>query len=202
MPPTGPQALAERSIIDLLADLGDGRLSGAAGCAAALTGALAGALVMMAARAEPAGWEDAAATIAQADVLSQRLSELADRDSHAHRHALHLLALPSQDDDDEHRPDRDHQLADALHEAAAAPLAIAEAAADIALLAAWVARVAPVHVHADVQAAASLADGAAHAAANLVTINLAVRAEDPLAVRARAAADTAARAHHDTPHPT
>ena len=72
------------------------------------------------------------------------------------------------------------------------PLAIAEAAADVALLAAEVARAGRSELREDAAAAAMLAGGAARAAAHLVSINLASRPSDEAAARAAVAAATAA----------
>jgi formiminotetrahydrofolate cyclodeaminase len=68
------------------------------------------------------------------------------------------------------------------------PLAIAEACADVVVLARALADRLDPALGPDLETAALLAAGAARAAAHLVEINLAVGSDDERAVRARAAA--------------
>jgi formiminotetrahydrofolate cyclodeaminase len=86
-------------------------------------------------------------------------------------------------------PRRDIAFARVLDRAAAAPLAIAEACADVTILGRSLAdRLDPV-LGADLEAAARLASGAAKAAAHLVEVNLVVGEDDDRARRARRAAE-------------
>jgi formiminotetrahydrofolate cyclodeaminase len=78
-----------------------------------------------------------------------------------------------------------------LDDAAAVPLAIAEACADVALLARELAGQVDGGSAGDVEAAALLAAGAARSAAHLVEINLVVTPGDARLQRARAAVQTA-----------
>src|SRR3712207_339673 len=77
------------------------------------------------------------------------------------------------------------ELGAALECAAEVPLAIAEAACDVGLLAAEVAHGGHPDLRGDVVAAACLAEGGVRAAAHLVEINLATRDGDASTTRAR-----------------
>lgn len=156
----------------------------ASGWVAAVSASFAASLVAKsAARSE--GWSDSAGSRAQAVGLRDRLLSLAAADSEAYLTALDALER------------READLGRALGAAAEAPLAIAEAAADVALLAADATERADGAARADAAAAAVLAAGAARAAAKLVAINLSTQPGDEriaAAERACDTADTAARA--------
>jgi formiminotetrahydrofolate cyclodeaminase len=161
-----------------------------AGSVAALTAALAASLTEMAARAS-GRWGEAAASCAQAAVLRERLEELAPANDEAYEHALAALNLPTELD----ASTRNQLIGASLERAAAVPLAITEAASDVADLAAYVAQEGDPRVRPDAAAAALLALGAARAAAHLVEINLGVRERDERLLQAqRLAADAAAAA--------
>lgn len=189
----------DRSVGDLLDGLGDGRISGPAGCSAAVTAALAASLVMRTARSAQR-WPDGPGTIAQAEALQRRLLSLAQRDQDAHEQALTLLAQAAGTEQPAHvgPGQRDGELATALQRAASVPLAIAQTAADVALLAAGAAHSGPPETRADAQAAVDLARAASAAAARLVLANLTVPADHPLARQAQLAVDVADRAHRDS----
>ena len=127
--------------------------------------------------------DDAAA--AQAESLRLRALKLAQEDSAAYTAAtLRLID----------RAGRDFELGRALDRAAAAPLRIAETAADVAeLAAALVDHVVP-EAQPDLAGAALIAEGAARAAAHLVGANLAVSPVDERLRRALAAVDAAGAA--------
>ena len=152
----------------------------AAGPATAQAGAAAASIVAAAARAagDPTG-------AAQAASLATRLQRLADDDAEAYAAALAVLP-----DGDPGEPDarRDFALGNVLDRAAAVPLAIAEACADVTTLARDLANRLDPTLAPDLEAAARLAGGAARAAAHLVEINLVVGPDDERARRARAAA--------------
>ena len=155
----------------------------ASGWVAGVSAAFAAALVAKAA-ARSAGWSDSAGARAQALDLRDRLLALAARDAQAYETALDALER------------RELDLGGALATAADAPLALAEAAADVALLAADATERADGASRADAAAAAALAAGAARAAAKLVAINLSTQPGDEriaAARRAVEAADDAAR---------
>ena len=151
------------------------------GSAAALVGAMAAALC-----AKVAALSDDGGSTAQAAALCRRLTGLADEDARLYENALSELELR----------DDDFKLGRALEQAADAPLRIAEACTDVAVLAAALAeRGASAH-QADARSAAALAAGAARAAAVLVEVNLGVSGVDErvqLAQRLTQQADAAAR---------
>jgi methenyltetrahydrofolate cyclohydrolase len=151
------------------------------GWVAGISAALAAALVAKTAtRSE--GWSDSAGARAQAIELRDRLLALAQQDALAYDRALISLER------------RDSGLARALAKAAEVPLAIGEAAADAALLAAEAAERADGAARADAAAAACLAAGAAQAARRLVEVNLATAADDARLTGARRAGEAAAEA--------
>lgn len=148
----------------------------AAGPAAALAGSAAASILAGAARAANDG-----AHAAQAAALGERLTRAAGTDAEALAAARADLAAPAGD------ARSDFALGRSLERAAAVPLLIAEACADLVALA----HVLEPNVEADevpdVRAAAMLAAGAAHAAAHLVAVNLGVGPDDARLARARAA---------------
>jgi formiminotetrahydrofolate cyclodeaminase len=150
------------------------------GSVAALSAAMAAALVSMAARAH-----GELAVAAQADGISRRLVVLAEEDAAALGHALDTLAGNTGQGRQEQR---DFSLGRALRRAADQPLLIAEAAEDVALVAAELADRIEGPVKADAAAAAMLAESAARVAAHLVAVNLATVDGDERLARAQDAA--------------
>jgi formiminotetrahydrofolate cyclodeaminase len=146
------------------------------GWVAGVSGSLAAALVAKSA-ARSSGWGGAEGGRAQALELRDRLLALAGQDARAYEQALTALER------------RDSGLARALAKAADVPLAIAETAADVALLAAEAAEHADGTARADASAAALLAAGASRAAARLVEANLTTVATDERVTRAQRAAE-------------
>ena len=165
---------------DVLAEVGPGP---AGGSAAALATTMASGLVRLVARVSH-DWEDAPGIAAQAAALGDRSLVLADDDHRAYAHALEQLRST----------DHDATLGKALRRAAQVPLRIAEAAADVAALAALAAHEGADAVRADAWAAATLAEAASAAAARLVHVNLATRPDDDLCTRADQTAQAAAAA--------
>ncbi len=195
--------LLARSLGDTLDDVSRQQFPAAGGSSAALSAAFAAALTCMAARSARTTWDGAGGAIAQSEALRARLSALAATDAEVYAHARGLLRRAGQDR--EHRgvakapsvtaaegEQRDLELAEALEFAAAAPLAIAEAAAEVAELAALVAQMGGADERPDAIVAVLLAEAAARGAAELVLVNLAIREHDEWGVSARAAADSAA----------
>lgn len=168
---------------ELLAAVGERPLPGAGSVAAVVAGLAAG-LVRMAADASRETWPEAGAVVAQAAALRDRLEPLAELDAETYTVALRTI---------EERLG-DAAILAALTRAADAPLRIAEAAADVAALAAHAAERCELRLRADVTAAGTLAAAAASAAAELVAVNLTAVEDDPRVERARAAAASAARA--------
>jgi methenyltetrahydrofolate cyclohydrolase len=170
-----PELLSAHGLTE---ELSSGEAVPASGWVAGVAAALCAALVAKAA-ARSEGWSEAAGARAQALDLRDRLLALADQDARAYESALAAL-------------ERRHSgLARALSAAADVPLAIAETAADVALLAAEGAERADGHSRADSAAAASLAAGAARGAAKLVAINLSTVPGDERVTAAQRAAETA-----------
>ena len=165
-----------------LALLASSETPAAAGSAAALAGAAAAAVVGKA--ASVSGRRGSAA---QAAALRERLARLAAADSEALAAARVALAAPGEGGS----PQRDFALGRALRQASAIPREIAEACADLALLAVGEANEVVPDLRADATAAGLLAAGAAAAAAHLVSVNLAVHEGDEDLRRARAAAESA-----------
>jgi formiminotetrahydrofolate cyclodeaminase len=151
------------------------------GSVAAIVTAFAASLTAMAARFATEQWEDAAGAVAQAEALRTRVLPLADEDARAYENFLVARRMPEEVDADI----RDAAVGDALSRAADVPLAIAEAALDIASLAADLAERGNPNLRGDAATAALLAEAAVRATANLVEINLATREGDERIERAR-----------------
>jgi methenyltetrahydrofolate cyclohydrolase len=181
--------LLELTVRAWLDELGARNPSPAGGAAAAVVGAMAASLVTMAGRLSD-DWDEAGGVVAQALSLGDRLGSLAETDAE-----VYIETLITLDHRDEIPADRrDRVLAEALARAAQAPLAIAEAAADVAVLAAEAAERVDPRLRADAEVAAALASAASQAAARLVEVNLSVTSEDARVVQARTAAEAAVRA--------
>ena len=181
--------LLDTRLRDILEQLGSEDPIPGSGAAAALTAALAASIVGMAARATP-DWEGSAGAAAQANMLQRRVGPLADIDAAAYAESLAAMRLPESLEPEV----RNMAIRDTLALAAAVPLAIAEAAADVALLAGDVAEKCDPAMRVDVVAAGHLAAGSARAAAELVGVNLGVAPEDTRLQLARGLAETAAGA--------
>jgi methenyltetrahydrofolate cyclohydrolase len=151
------------------------------GSTAACACALAAALVEMAAAIARSGEAE------RMRVLRDQALGLAERELGSYEPVLEARRLPTDD------PERARRIDAALTEASAAPLAIAEAASEVAELGANVAAACGPAVRGDALAGVLLAEAATAAAATLVEINLAGREAEEL-VRARAAGQRAAAA--------
>lgn len=156
----------------------------AAGPVAAQTGSAAAGVLRAA--AQDAGEQ---ALAAQAGSLVVRLDRLAEEDTRAVGKARAAFAAADVDAPDVRR---DFAFGRAVEQAAAVPLAIAEACADVVALARELAPLATTGFAPDVEAARLLAGGAAAAAAHLVEVNLVVGSDDVQVGRAQAAARAAA----------
>jgi formiminotetrahydrofolate cyclodeaminase len=152
------------------------------GSAAALTVAMAGALVTMVARSSRSSWSEAAGVAAQARALVDRVLPLVNADALVWEQATAALEETGAGDD---------LLERKLEAAAAIPIRIAEAGADAAALAELAADRGEGAYRADAVAAAVLAAAGADAAAHLVAVNLGVQAGDERLSRARASAESA-----------
>jgi formiminotetrahydrofolate cyclodeaminase len=166
----------EATLEELAAGLGDAGPVPAAGVAAAATCACAAALVQLALGGADAG--DAA----RAAELRGRALELIDRDEQAYAVLVEARGRGEPDG-----------MAAASREASGPPLAIAEAAAEIAELATRAAERAPAARRGDAVAAGALARGTCLAAAALVEANLAgAPGDEPQLARARELANRCA----------
>jgi formiminotetrahydrofolate cyclodeaminase len=125
----------------------------------------------------------------RAGELRVRALELAEIELHAYEPVLEALRLPRED------PARADRVRDATANASKSPLEIARVGAELAGLAAGLARTGNQNLAGDAVAGAVLAEAAAQAAARLVAINLtegpAVSEAAELARRAAAARATA-----------
>ncbi len=155
------------------------------GAVAALAVALAAALVAATANHSRSGWPEAPGVRAQAKALRQRALTLAQGDIDAYAEARKALAGRS--------ASSDLDLGQVVSLAAQVPQRIAEAAGDVAELAAAVADHGDPELRADAAIAAILAAGAARSAAHLVEINLVAGANPELVKQAADRAGTAER---------
>lgn len=181
--------LASRRVREALAALASPQEPPAAGVAAALTGAVAAALVELSASlasshleedGEPATAERMSELRVRAGELRLRLLGAADDDVTAYADVLGA-------------GDGGARVA-GLSRASEPPLVIAECASEIAEHAAETVRAGSWDFRADAVVGGELAAAAAASAAELVAANLAADPEDPRTDRARAAADRADRA--------
>lgn len=152
-----------------------------AGFSSAVTVAMAAGLVTMTARRSLEVWPEGAGAAAQAERLRKRVIPLAEENVAAYRKAVGLL----RGDDLADVQHRDFELSRSLEEAARIPLAIGEAAADVAALAADVAEYGEPSVRADAATAGALALAGARGAAILVEVNLTTTSGDERLARAR-----------------
>jgi formiminotetrahydrofolate cyclodeaminase len=204
---TTDRPLAE--VLDDLAhghDAAAGAIVAAASVASATTAAFAAAIAAMAARRSRQVWVDATGAVGQAEALRARLRALTTSDTQAYGQAHALLARAGRDRDHRGAPgvpglrpraasgERERELTAALLRAALPPLLVAEAAAEVADVARWIAQEGSADHRADAVAAVLLAVGATDAAAHLVAVNLALGPDDEPAVRARTAVVAAAAA--------
>jgi formiminotetrahydrofolate cyclodeaminase len=184
--PQGAAPLLALTVDELLDAIASDEPLPASGTAAALVAAMAAGLVAKVGKVSR-DWEDGQAAAAQARALRLRLTLLAHADTEAYGAALAAMRLPRELP----QRQRDEILGRSLERAADVPLAIADAAADVADLAANAAANGKPRLVPDAVAAAELADGAARAAALLVGVNLATGPED---ARTLLAAESVARA--------
>jgi formiminotetrahydrofolate cyclodeaminase len=159
-----------------------------AGYCAAISLSMAAGLVAMAAGASRGDWAEAKGAAAQANTLRERVAPLAQRNVAAYAEAVARLRGAGDGGGES------EDLGVLLERAAKIPLEIAEAAVDVASLAAVVAERGEQALRADAVAGALLAQGVARAAATLVEVNLATTSSDERVTRARDLAGTAAAA--------
>jgi methenyltetrahydrofolate cyclohydrolase len=188
------RAVASTALLDthvgaLLDDLASVDPIPGAGAAAGVVLAMSAALCSMAARAAE-DWPDAAGVAAQTESLKQRALGLADRNAAAYAEALTAFRLPTELEGEA----RDFALGQALERAAEVPHDLADAAVDVAEVAAVVARFGHPAMRGDAITAAALAVAVARGAAALVAVNLGVMPEDRRLAAVQSLVDAAARA--------
>jgi formiminotetrahydrofolate cyclodeaminase len=172
-------ALADRSLGQLLDDVASETPSPGGGSVCALSCALAAGLVEMAAgftlaRREYAERHERMATIrTRAGELRADAVALAERELHVYGAVLDALRLP------EDEPGRAERLETTLSDATDSPLAIARVGAEVAELAAEAASTGNRHLRGDAMVGALLAEAACAAAARLAELNLAGHPDDP-----------------------
>lgn len=171
----------------LLGELTSSARSPGSGAVAALVASLSAALIESAAR----DWSEGENAAARVGVLRERVGELAQENAEAFRAArASLHDLPHELEGTE----RDLVLGMTLQHAADVPLAIAEAACELATLGALIAERGHPRQRPDAVAATLLAGAAAVAATKLVSVNLIVTPGDERDARADELAVAAARA--------
>jgi formiminotetrahydrofolate cyclodeaminase len=176
-----PSGFSSQTVADLCETVAAQTSAPGGGSVAAIVTAFAASLTAMAARFATENWEDAAGAVAQAEALRARVLPLAEEDARAYENFL--LARRMSDEVDSEI--RDAAVGEALSRAADVPLSIAEAALDVASLAAELAERGNPNLRGDAATAALLSEAAVRATANLVEINLATREGDERIERAR-----------------
>ena len=170
------EQLLELPVSEFLRRTGSAAPTPGGGSVAAVSGALASALVAMVARLTDqkkgyeSAWQMAAAAGQRADQLTAQLQAAAVEDVRSFEAYMAALRLPKQST--EQKQARAPALAAATRRAIAAPLAIAAACAETLTLAASLAPVANRHAVSDIGAATHLAVAAAAAALLTAEINL------------------------------
>ena len=182
-------SLLDQSLSEFLEAVASEDPTPGGGSAAALAVAISAGLTAMVARGT-GGWREAGSVVAQAERLRKRVAPLAQLDAEAYEEALVTLSLPERVEPSV----RDMAVGAALKRAAELPLAIAEAGADAACLAAHAADRGLADRRGDAVAAALLAEAGTRAAAALVSVNLLVKPGDERAKRAEMLAKTASEA--------
>jgi methenyltetrahydrofolate cyclohydrolase len=175
------ERLDDLPFASLVGEIGAATPAPGGGYAAACACAIAAGLVEMAAAIEARG------EVERMRVLRAHALELGERELGSYEPVLEARRLPAGD------PERSARIDTALTRASAEPLAIAEAASEVAQLGSGVAAGSGRAVRGDALAGVLLAEAAAAAAAALVEINLAGREAEEV-VRAREAAARAAAA--------
>lgn len=183
-----PDRFVDATLRDLLGEFSSHAQAPGGGTGAAIVVAVAASLVAKAARLSRASWSGAAGVAAQAQTLRDRAMFLASADAVALEDALATLRGIDQIEPGR----RDAALEDALVRAADIPLLIAEAACDVALLAADAAEAGNPELGADAAIAALLGEAAARSARHLVAVNLATLPQEARVSRGEELAEAAA----------
>lgn len=197
--------MLSRPLSDVLGAFASQHELAGGGPAAALTAAAAAALTAKVARGSRATWIEAGGAIAHAESLRMQAQALIERDAEAYREASSArlrhersarygVAGPALVSAAPAPAERERLAGEALTHAADLSLAIADAASEIAQLAAVVARNCPSSLRPDALTAVVLAEAAACGAARLVEDNRRLAADDPRRAASAEAAEAALEA--------
>ena len=184
--------LLDLTVRELLSQVSSNGDSPGSGAVAALTTALAAALVEAAALRAGDEWPEGADVARRARRARKRAAPLAAENARAYRQAVQ--AMRGRPAVAESRSERNAALGKALARAAEVPLEITTIAEEVAELGARAAEQGAASLRPDAVAATLLAGASAAAAANLVAVNLGITDEDPRAQRAHGLAHGAAQA--------
>lgn len=138
------------------------------GACAAVTVALAAGLCAMAARFSSATVSDAATVVERADALRRQAEGLVREDAEAYTDVLAAFQLPREPD----APGRRRRISAALSAAAEPPLAVAEVAVEVGVLARRIQAEGNPNLRGDAVTSRLLAEAGCRAAADLVAANL------------------------------
>jgi formiminotetrahydrofolate cyclodeaminase len=179
--------LLQKTVAELLDEIAAETAAPGGGAVAAVVVGMGAALVEMVARFSGRSWDGADAALARAQALRARVAPLAQADAAAYSDLLAARRRPADD------PGREEALAAANARVVEVPLEVAAAAAEVAALAAILVDRGNPNLRGDAVAASLAARAGAQAAAALVEINLAGRADERLdRARDLAASSTAA----------
>jgi methenyltetrahydrofolate cyclohydrolase len=184
-----PSDFSSRTVADFCESVAAKTSAPGGGSVAAIVTGFAASLAAQTARFSAEQWEDAAGAVAQAEALRARVLPLADEDARAYESFLAARRMPTEIETEV----RDAAIGAALSRAAEVPLAIAEAAIDVASLACELAERGNQNLRGDAATAVLLAEAAVRAMANFVEINLGMREEDERVARARELVEQARR---------
>jgi methenyltetrahydrofolate cyclohydrolase len=176
-----PSGFSSQTVTELCETIAAETSAPGGGSVAAIVTGFAASLAAMTARFSTEQWEDARGAVAQAEALRRRVLPLAEEDARAYESFLEARRLSEKVGPEA----RDAAIGAALSHAADVPLAIAEAAFDVASLAADLAERGNPNLRGDAATAVLLSEAAVRATANLVEINLGTREGDERVERAR-----------------
>jgi formiminotetrahydrofolate cyclodeaminase len=184
-----PSGFSSQTLADFCESVAAQTSAPGGGSVAAIVAGFAASLAAQTGRFSAEHWEDAAGAVAQAEALRARVLPLADEDARAYESFLLARRMPKEVETEV----RDAAIGAALSRAADVPLAIAEAALDVASLACELAERGNPNLRGDAATAVLLAEAAVRATANFVEINLGMREEDERVTRARELVERARR---------
>ena len=184
-----PSGFSSQTLADFCESVAAQTSAPGGGSVAAIVTGLAASLAAQTGRFSAEHWEDAPGAVAQAEALRARALPLADEDARAYESFLLARRMPKEVETEV----RDAAIGAALSRAADVPLAIAEAALDVASLACELAVRGNPNLRGDAATAVLLAEAAVRATANFVEINLGMREDDERVMRARELVEQARR---------